>query len=246
MRRTTRLLVLLLASISILALVPSCQNIFGTATDISKVYGDWVYKKDGGFEIRLSLYRNGTYHYEEIASYGATLYEFSGKYSISSTSLTLKDLDPADGDRYSTFSMSMKNSTESEDILDLVPTLAKRYSFRRVGYEANEASIVSSSSNLERKTASDKQAIKLDIEGSWRSDVLGTVSISGDTIIFIPLSGDTIALKVASADGNTIKISDDAMILDEYKEITYFTVNDNLYVVFPRLGSDAIAFSALK
>ena len=240
MKRIGKLAVLFVLAALMAVTFVSCQNIFGSSTDTERVYGDWVYQKDGGFEIRLSLYKNGTYRYEEIASYGKTLYENSGKFSISPTRLILKGIDTDDGDRFSVFSISMKNSTENEDILELVPTLTKKYTFKRVASLQDAKTVVVSDPSEPKENM-----LKLDIEGSWRSDLIGTVEIKGDKILVIPAEGTAFSFMITEVNDNTLTLDVGSTGLDAYSEVSYFKVNGTLYVVFPKLSSDALAFSAI-
>ena len=239
MNKKHKLLLLLLLSYVVILALCSCQNIFGTSTDVNNVYGDWVYLKDSGFEIRLSLNRDGTYYYEEIASYGKTLYENKGKFSLGSTRLTLKNLDTADGDRHSSFSISMKKSDDGEDIMELVPTLMRKYTFKRVGSFNNTNAVVTIKSKTETQ-------IKLDIEGSWYSASIGRIDINGNKIEVTPESMTSFVLTISEVNGNTIKLDTSDYGLDEYGDASYFIVNGSLYVVFPKLSGEAIIFTAIK
>ena len=244
MKRINKLLFWLLLSIVCIFDFASCQNIFGTATDSEKVYGDWVCTKDSGFEIRLTLNKNGTYYYEEIASYGKTLYEKKGKFTLSSNSLTLKELDTGDDERYSSFSISMNNSTEDEDVLDLVATFARKYTFKRA------TPIINNSDNGEKKSVEIKSGIKdgtkdsqikLDIEGSWNSDSFGRIDIKGDKITLIPNDKPSFELTIADRLGNTLHLDGES----GYEVASYFVVNGSLYIVFPNISSDAIVFTPI-
>ena len=217
--KTVLILALVLLTV---ALSISCQNIFGTSTDVERVYGDWLYQKDSGFEIKLSLRKDGTYFYQEISSYGKILYENSGKFSLSPTRLILKGLDDNDGDRFYVFSISMKESSDGGDILELVPTLTKKYTFKRC-------------------ISIDEPSISLDIDGTWYSDEFGQVEIGDGKIVIDVKDGTPIAFKIEKAVDNKLFIDSQ----DYYSEIDYFTVNGTLYVVFPKLSDDAHVFNVI-
>lgn len=176
MRKNIRIIGILLTLLLLSMALVGCQNIFGSKTDIERVYGEWRYEKSSGAGINLTLNRGGTYIYQEFGTNGNILYSSTGKFSVTSTSLFLKDIDTDDDTRASQFAISMKNSTEEEDILELVPTFTKKYTFKRViSSKPNNAVAI--------KNGAEEKAVKLSIEGKWTSTDIGKIGITGNNII---------------------------------------------------------------
>lgn len=238
MRKIYKTFIFLLLVAFIMISIPSCQNVFGSSTDSERVYGEWIYQKESGAGIKLNLNKDGNYYYEEFSSKGKVLYSYSGKFSLSSTRLILKDLDTSDDNRYSIFSISMKNSTEGMDILDLVPTMTKKYSFKRVISTDSLAPV-----SLEDRESSN---IELDVEGEWQSSDFGMIAIN-ENKVNVKFDDLSFVATIIEADGNNLTLSfPDTIVIDEvYSDVSYFIVNGMLYVVFPKLGSEAIVFNSI-
>ena len=195
----------------------SCQNVFGSKTESSQIYGKWLYEKDNGAGIKLELNDNGTYYYAEYNASGKTTYEFSGKYGFTVNRLILRGLDENDGERYSVFACSMKNSI---DQLDLVPKMTLKYSFKRVG---------------------ELLAIPLDIQGEWASDI-ASIKISGNDA-YIAIGDESISAKIQNPEEGKLVLAFAQDGFDAYKDVEYFVRNNFLYLIFPSLKNETMVFT---
>lgn len=220
MKKYIYLFILVLLSLTI----TSCQNVFGSKTDPSSVYGEWLYTRENGSGITLEIKDDGTYSYNEFSSKGNVFFSNEGKYSLSDTRLILKGLDGEDG-RYSIFAISMKTDESGSDVLSLVPKMTARFDFVRISAPVEHI------------------ADKLPLEGTWVNNEFGSAFISGDSMKFVAPDGSVEIATIDASKEGVLKLSFKDGSLEAYENVSYFIVNDSLYVVFMDVSSEAIIFS---
>ena len=218
MKKNNKYICLVFALVLALFSLPSCQNVFGSKTESSNIIGKWLYEKDNGVGIKLELNDDGTYYYAEYNASGKTTYEYNGKYGFTANRLILRGLDERDGERYSIFAVSMKNSI---DQLDLVPKMTLKYSFKRVG---------------------ELLAIPLDIQGEWVSDRT-SIKISGNDVL-VSLGDESLSAKLENPEEGKLILTFSQEGFDAYKEVEYFVRNNSLYLIFPTLRNETMVFTS--
>lgn len=207
----------------------SCQNVFGRKTDSSLVYGSWLYTRDNGSGIRLELTPDGRYSYEEFYSNGKVSFSYEGKYSLSDTRLILKGLDEEDEDRYSIFALSMSVNENGSDVLSLVPKMTAKYDFVRVGKAVPKVAAESGKPTV--------------LDGTWVNKDFGSVIIKSGTLTLNSIDGNTYSAKIDMPGDGVLKLDFANDALSGYETISYFILNNSLYVVFSDISSDAVVFS---
>ena len=208
--------------------IASCQNVFGSKTEATRVYGQWLYTRENGAGIALEIREDGSYSYKEFSSREKVLFSYDGKYSLTDSRLILKGLDSED-DRYSIFAISMKTDDFGRDVLSLVPKMTARFDFVRVSTPG--------SSSYETPME------KLPIEGKWVNDELGTILIDRLSLKYISLDGTMYNAKIEANGEGMLTLSFDSDELSGYERVSYFVVNGSLYVIFADISPDAVIFS---